>query len=280
MRSLDEQERTLLERARSEFSPRPDQAARVRNAVLGSAVVYGLGRIAEGTTSSTPTTSAAVGASKFAGMAKVLSGLGAKGWLAGALVTVGVCSGVGLWAIPKNETAPHAPPSAPAVSEEPSTRTVAPTSQDDTAPQGPEPVGDGVFLEDPGHGVAMDDGEPATRPSSRAVSSERPLVQAESSAVGRAKTKAPSSPQASLAKELAGVRDAELALNRGDAAGALALLSELDSSSNNLREERSALRVLALCQLDRANRHEHAWRFVRAFPESLYTPRIRAACGE
>jgi hypothetical protein len=86
-------------------------------------------------------------------------------------------------------------------------------------------------------------------------------------------------PAPSLAAELAAVRAAEAAVNRGSPSEALSILDASATSRPNLREEREALRTLAECARAGAPRTELVKRFMTAFPASLYAPRVRAACA-
>jgi Protein of unknown function (DUF2379) len=93
-----------------------------------------------------------------------------------------------------------------------------------------------------------------------------------------------SSPRPSpLAQEVELLRGADAALKTGDGARTLALLDELDKAvpGGNLRPERAAERVFALCM---AGKIEQAQRQARAFlaidPSGPLAARVRASCGK
>jgi hypothetical protein len=66
----------------------------------------------------------------------------------------------------------------------------------------------------------------------------------------------------------------------GDAARALALLEEQSAGGAQLREERAAARILALCQLGRADEaRAAAAAFLAERPSSPLTDRVRASCA-
>jgi hypothetical protein len=83
-----------------------------------------------------------------------------------------------------------------------------------------------------------------------------------------------------FAAELSAIDRARAALAAGDATTALAEL-ERGSASSAFLEERSALRIVALCSTERGHtegRRELA-RFEAAFPRSLQLARARGACA-
>jgi outer membrane protein assembly factor BamD (BamD/ComL family) len=92
----------------------------------------------------------------------------------------------------------------------------------------------------------------------------------------------PAPPRSSLHEETTLLREAEIALARGDGATALRRLDELAARQPGgvLREERMAARVLALCA---AGRTEEARRegehFVAAMPASIQVPRVKGSCA-
>ena len=93
-------------------------------------------------------------------------------------------------------------------------------------------------------------------------------------------TQATATEQDTLKAETALVRKAHLALRGGDANGALALLDQhaREFPQGQLREERAAARVLALCRLGRKDEAKRA--AGRMLDErSPLAERIRSACG-
>jgi hypothetical protein len=92
----------------------------------------------------------------------------------------------------------------------------------------------------------------------------------------------PAAPTSTLAEELALVPPAESALRAGDAAGALALLTEHARRfpHGQLAQEREATRIRALCALaDEAGARRAAARFLRRWPRSPHAARVRTTCG-
>jgi outer membrane protein assembly factor BamD (BamD/ComL family) len=86
----------------------------------------------------------------------------------------------------------------------------------------------------------------------------------------------------SVAEEARLLRDANAALQGGDAAGALALLDEHRRAypKGTLSEESMAERVFALCRMGRAaEAHQEARRFLQSYPKSPLTKRVRDSCG-
>jgi outer membrane protein assembly factor BamD (BamD/ComL family) len=93
----------------------------------------------------------------------------------------------------------------------------------------------------------------------------------------------PERPVDSLQAEVASLRSAQRALRSGDARRALELLTQQDSAFREgaLAEERSAARVLALCQAHEvsAARNE-ARRFEERYPTSALLGKVRSACRD
>jgi hypothetical protein len=99
--------------------------------------------------------------------------------------------------------------------------------------------------------------------------------------LARATPPAPSVAARSIQNELELIRTAQKHLHRGDARGALAVLSEHARRypAGALSEEREASRVFALCGLgDAAGARRHAERFLRRAPNSPFAERVRASC--
>ncbi len=167
-----------------------------------------------------------------------LGALAAKTWLVALALGLGVSSGVGLWALRSAEPAPRASLAPQPVIESPPAASSEPAL---VAPSS-EP-------------------ERATTPPASVVKRE------------------PARQKLGLRDELLGVRDAEQALNSGNPAQALVILDELGRlPGGELAEERSALRVLAHCQLGSAQARERAQRFLHTHGASVYAPRVRASC--
>jgi hypothetical protein len=93
---------------------------------------------------------------------------------------------------------------------------------------------------------------------------------------------APPAGKGSVAEEVKLLRDANAALQGGDAAGALALLDEhrREHPRGALSEESAAERVFVLCRMGRvADARQEADRFLRAHPKSPLAKGIRASCA-
>jgi len=86
-----------------------------------------------------------------------------------------------------------------------------------------------------------------------------------------------------LQAETADLQQAQAALRSGDTGSALRLLSAQDTTyrSGVLQQERSAARVLALCQSGSvAAARAEAARFEKRWPNSPLTSRVRSACAK
>ncbi|APR79228.1 Hypothetical protein A7982_04575 [Minicystis rosea] len=93
---------------------------------------------------------------------------------------------------------------------------------------------------------------------------------------------APETPaSASIASEVALLREAQSALEAGDAARSLRAVDALTQrhSDGVLREERMVIRVLALCAAGRVQEaHAEGRRFLAEMPRSVLADRVRASC--
>jgi hypothetical protein len=255
---LDEEETRLLALARQKFTPEPQQADRVRAAVLASATLQGGSGLAEGLANgSSPNTIA--GAGNFTALSHGLGALGTKAWLAGVALVLGA-AGAGVWAFggASDDTSPRLATTGtkvvPVTQSAPATKPVPPTQPIPQMPTPRSPV-------------------PAPTQVAPEIGPANKLPPAARSAEER--------PRLDLREELSALREAEQAVNAGSPARALAILDQLQrSAGGELREERAALRVLAHCQLGSVMRLDHARRFLSTYVNSVYALRIRAACGE
>lgn len=160
-------------------------------------------------------------------------------WAAGVSVTIGILA-VAL----SRRPAPVQPP------EPLAPRVVVTAAPLPPAPAAPTPP---AAVEPPPAVVA-----PAPAPRRPAVSAEDPML-----------------------AELRAVQAAQRALARHDGAAALRTLAALDRAQpqGNLREERDALRVLALCAADRADdARAAATVFLSRHPGSPQAARVQGAC--
>jgi hypothetical protein len=267
MTALDEEEALLLANARQAFTPRQRQADRVHAAVLTSVAVPGP-TLADPSLSGSST--AAVGGGSALGAAQTLGFWGGKAWLVGAALAVGAVSGsAGTYAV---------------MASDPEPRSVAVATVDDLPARSQPEVSIAEPLDPTPHVSPAQDG--SLQPAERAAESV-PAATSELRAATidqKAPSSAPSgsgAPAIALRDELAGVRDAERAVNAGDPARALALLDELRRlPGGSLHEERAALGVLAHCQLRTPTWRDRAHGFLNTYARSIYASRIRAACGE
>lgn len=88
--------------------------------------------------------------------------------------------------------------------------------------------------------------------------------------------------RSSLAEELSLLSRARRALNRSDASLALGIVASLDERFPNgvLMEERTATRILCLCELGRRDEAQaYAQQFLAQHPASVYAGRVRASCA-
>jgi len=105
---------------------------------------------------------------------------------------------------------------------------------------------------------------------------------ARTSEAGAARRAAARDNGSTLAQELSLLQRARRALNRSDARLALGIVQSLDERFPNgvLMEERSATRILSLCQLERTEEaRDQAHRFLAAHPRSVYAERVRDSCA-
>jgi hypothetical protein len=163
-------------------------------------------------------------------------------------------------AVAAARAAPSAPPEAsPAAAEEAPAATPAAPSPE--APSLDEPPGQSAADADAARNRALG--------ASRARAARRTPA-------------APAQPESSLAVELAMLQRARRALNAENGRLALGIVEELDERfpKGVLVEERSATRILSLCQLERAAEAEQAARdFLERYPSSVYAERVRQSCA-
>jgi hypothetical protein len=253
VKGLSRETRLLLDRGRGE-TLEPEHRARLKRSVFAGA----FGASAAATT---------LTAGWMATAAKVTAALIFVG---GATTLVAVGTGT--------RGAPSHPPSAQTVV------TATPVEAREHAPA-PSTTVDSVRVDPP---VA----EPA-RPGSHGLSNEAPQAAtpaaassptSRASATAGASAHAPSEPSlaSSLHEEALLVREANAALESGDAARSLALAEEHARRFPNgaLLPEGSAVHILALCQagqLDQARTETGA--FLLAHPEGPLSMRVRSSCG-
>lgn len=270
MNELGPDARSILDAARSRERPSDADRARVRRNMMralaaggaaAAATTVGTGAAAKGTGAAAAT----IAASSTASVA---------GKMVATLVLVGAV-GAGLGSVGSHSVGPHSvgPQSAhthnnaPADSRPPA----AFAPPDMSTPPPAEPT-----ESEPSPGL-----EPQTEPSDppRAAAPAVSRAQPRSSA-----TSVPAMPEAAedpLDVETRGLGEAHRALQSGDARRALTLLDQQAAAhaQGELREERAAARVVALCKLGRTKEAlAVAESFLRENPGSLLADRVRAAC--
>jgi hypothetical protein len=250
MSELGPEARAILEAGKNGDDPRPEDRARMRRALMASLAAGGAGAAAslagEGAAGAAEKTIEAAGAAKvLGGMWKLFLGLAVVGAVGGGLM------------LRQSTPAPRAPASSAPVAAHEQARVTGsvemPQAEAPAPPVREEPAR-------PAHSMAQ--------PSARRA----PATAA----------KAPPAAGDTLEAETRRLREAHDALNGGDPARALALLDaqSADFAGGQLREERAAARVLALCKLGRTDgANAEAGRFLRENPRSPLADRVRAACS-
>lgn len=251
-------ERSLIDAALPALEPTSADHARVRQAVLasvaGGAVVAGLGGAhAASSAASAPALTGAAGASAGTGAS---AGMGALGlaWKIG-LGVAAVATVAGAVSIARVDSSASEPERAPVVAP-----TVAPITPVPHAPVDRAPAAGAPSTESAPSIVV-----PPTRPAHTA-----------------ARTTPPQRSSESMLEEATLIARANAAIDRHDGRAALAVLAEHARRypEGQLREERYAGRILALCELgDVARARAEAAAFLNVFPGSAHAERIRASCG-
>ena len=225
---------------------------------------------ASGTAAGTGGTAAGTGGTTAgAGGTTAATTLGTGALVKSLLVGTFVASvgGAAWWLSLDAEPSSVAPPSKPAAA---STQAPAPLSEPSRRPPPP------AIVSQPAH--PAEDGE---------TTHERPPVSPESAPAAASK---PASPAASRPARLAAVaggnrelellKQAQLALRRGEPARALTLLQQNDPADRALVQERSAVRIWALCALGRVNEAQRAYRrFESLFPNSVHADALESSCA-
>jgi hypothetical protein len=125
-------------------------------------------------------------------------------------------------------------------------------------------------------GETLGEPEPGAEGERRSASN---AARGRGAAGGRSVASAP--PTSSLAAELAMLQRARRALNARNGRLALGIVQDLDEQfpKGVLIEERSATRVLSLCQLERVDEARGVARaFLERYPVSVYAERVRRSC--
>jgi hypothetical protein len=236
--------RSLLQQADTYDDPSPEDAARVRRAVLARVGAIGV-------------TAAVVTAGSTQAKAASVMSIAAKLTAALAVTAGGVAA---TWSY-ANHNREVAPVSAPAPMKEKAPRAVAAAPL--AAPEAPIVTPDVLEEEAP----SVKSPRPLPR-GSRAEATEKPEP-----------TKVEPTP-ADLEAEMKLIRGADSALRAGRATEALALLArhQTEHPRASLAHEREGLRAIAACQLGASGSTATAQRFIERSPRSPLAPRLRSAC--
>lgn len=262
MSELGPDARSILDAARARERPTDADRARVRRTLM-RAIAAG-GAAAAATTATTG--AAAKGAGAAAAATIVGSGaVSVAGKVVAILVLVGAV-GAGVASVASKQGAPAGARPAAAPLEVPAQLTAAP----------PPAEPPGAVMEPP---PAPDPPPPApAKAAAPVVSRAQPHA---SAAPFEAAPAAAAPAEDPLDVETRGLGEAHRALQSGDAQRALSLLEQQSAAhaQGELREERAAARVVALCKLGRTEEARAvAETFLRENPRSLLADRVRAAC--
>lgn len=258
MNELDPDARSILQAGRAGDEPSPEDRARVRRALQRTLAAGG----------ALAATSAASGAASGAtGVSATVatSALGVAGKLIAVIALVGTVSA----AIALRPTSSAAPPS-PSKATPSALAIAAPPSLETSAGEAPSSA----------LAKAHVDEAPAALPPAHAKVVASGALAADgprSAAAAALPTEDP------LSAETRRLREAHGALQGGDPQRALSLLDEQSAAyaQGELREERAAARVLALCNLGRIDEARAAAnRFLRDNPHSPLSDRIRKGCPD
>ncbi len=252
MMDLEQLERAVLEGARKELAPSASDRMRIRSHLLGNTAWF---------------QPAPVRRSLFRGLTRSWRGGLAMGFAVGALLGFGVSHGVSValqrtsaLAAPAQDLA-AAPLAAPA-------EMAANSAQASRAPVESAAAVEPVEFDKRAEAARHPEGGATRRPAARGAQERGERNKAEESG-------------STLAQELALLQRARRALNRNDAQLALGIVQSLDERFPDgvLMEERSATRILSLCQLGRNDEAaEQGHHFLLAHPRSVYAERVRHSC--
>lgn len=259
MSDLGPEARSILDGGRDGDDPTPADRARIRGSVMRAIAAGGAA------TTAAAMTEAAVAAKAAQGIA--------LGWkiLAGLLITGAVGGGA---ALALRHEAPAAPARATSVSPPAQAASASAPPEEPTPPSAP--------LAPASTTPTVASARPASPPPERRVEpSKEPAPPAlEEPSSPSAAVAPPTPPADTLTDETRRLREAHGALTGGDPARALSLLDEQAAAGVQLREERTAARILALCQLGRVDEARVAGaRFLAESPRSPLADRVRASCA-
>lgn len=273
MTELSPQAKELLRHARTAFSPPEARIEAVRSALAAQIAASPVAPLSGSSASGVATRA-----------------IGAAGWGAGHAVTAAVMIGAlgagsaAAWLISDRSSrvasvhidAPAEEQTSVAAPEE-ATTVLSPPEEGAIDPNTPPSLPTPTWQASPGDvapskssAMSRDRAHAPVRPRTKA---EMPLEASPAPAAARAID--------SLAEEVAMLRSARSALDRGDATLAMRLLDahEARFQRGTLYEERLATRVQALCALGRVDAaRSTAQQLERAAPRSPHLPRVRASC--
>jgi hypothetical protein len=286
--NLDELERRFIRAAQHELGPSAADRERHQVALLDRlAAEPGSGSPPAGLNAPSHFARAA-GSGALAGVVGAVRGsrLGmlGVGLLVGAMV--GGWFGFGLGRDSQKSSGWNAPPAsvsdavavpraAPSAPSEPGSAKLWPEAAAAAWPEAPAPP-EVPALEPP----AALDTTPAEAAAEGDAARRKALAAGRSRGVRRSAP--PAQPESSLAVELAMLQRARRALNADNGRLALGIVQELDERfpKGVLVEERSATRILSLCQLERVAEAKQAARdFLGRYPSSVYAERVRQSCA-
>ena len=271
MSELGPDARSIVEAARAGERPTDADRARMRRTLMraiaaggaaAAATSVGAGAAAntaaaKGAGAAAAATIAASGTASVAG--KVIAILAIAGGVSAGVASLAAREGAPVETRAPAMTAPISAPLGPSIPPPPRELRAGPgdpSAEQDTAP----------------------DQEAELPAPSRAPSSAGPRAQPRASSTSA--SAAPGAPEDPLDVETRGLGEAHAALQAGDAERALSLLEQQSAAhaQGELRQERAAARVVALCKLGRAEARAAAESFLRENPRSPLTDRVRAAC--
>lgn len=266
MNELGPDARSILEAARPGEDPTDGDRARVRSALARALAAGG----AAAATTAAASSAAAKGAGATATV-KLAALTSTVTWKAIATIALVATVGAGLSSFNTMLDAP-ADPRSPATTDPPAEP--APAQPHLSAAEMRGAASDPPLLPAP---------SPEPPPAV-----EAPPARATTAAAGArvppktSTTSAPSTTEDALIVETRRMREVHGALRSGEAGRALSLLDEHSAAhgQGELRQERAAARVVALCELGRVNEARVAMEsFLREDPRSPLADRIRSACS-
>lgn len=279
MSELGPNARAVLDAGRDGDDPTPGDRARIRASMMKAIAAGGATLAAAGESAAAGTAAKAATGLPF--VWKVIAGIAVIGAAGGG---VAVVAGSGAKEPAKAPTAAVSPPpaeiafaqtissavpsEAPAVAATPSASAASTAMPASSA--APKPSARATA------GLAPSASGEASHPATPiAAANEVPAVPAAPAAAP-----APAGPPDTLTAETQRLREAHGALQSGDGSRALSLLDEQNAGGAELREERAAARVLALCKLGRVEEaRAAAAQFLQQNPRSPLADRVRGSCA-